>query len=95
MFNYWERHLFFGPPQAKLLSSSSSLRIYAYDPFFINKVLVPVHFFHKNTRLIFAQNLRTIQPQQKSKVSNFHEQNSKYRTISKVNFASRLFMYNC
>jgi len=27
--------------------------------------------FYKNTKLIFAQNLRTIQPQQKNKVSNF------------------------
>jgi len=45
-----------------------------------------------NTRLIFAQNLRTIQPQQKNKVLNkvqtlSSEQNSsKCRTISKVHF---------
>jgi len=31
--------------------------------------VTPTTLFYKNTRLIFAQNLRTIQPQQKNKVS--------------------------
>jgi len=56
-----------------------------------------------NTRLIFAQNLRTNQEQPRlSKRTKFQilslisEQNSsKCRTISKVHFASRLFTYNC
>jgi len=43
---------------------------------------------------------RTIQPQQKYKVSNFQlkyseENSSKCRTTCKVHFASRLFTYNC
>jgi len=39
--------------------------------FITNLVQYRKNFFYKNTRLIFAKNLRTIQPQQKNKVSNF------------------------